>query len=494
MWATGGNPNAVPMPRLGKHAWTDTGSNISYVVVAMHTLDLDEEPAYGECASPTQNGGYGSLVLPCHTTANISDAIEQEKQAVEGSPWVSRWLVEGYPDAATTGSTNDEGGFNLVLLVPIIGGALVLLALVLLGVYCRRKRKEEARKAFEQSIANQQRLLPSSDNRFKERDTLARPTLAVSEDMTATGSTSTFYRPSDYSEDYTSGGSNATLKILLASKDLIGKRLQFESLVFEKALSKGASGEVWVCEYAGQTVAVKRLLQTKEQKAEDVQAFAEEIALNASLQHPNIGAFIGVAWNSLNNLAMAIEYFPMGDLQNYLRKNADMLSWAKDKIHMAIGVAQALEYLHSRTPPLIHRDLKSNNIMLTRQLEPKLIDFGASRGRMDSTMTAGVGTPYWTAPEVLEGKRYTEQADIYSFGVVLSELDTCTIPYSDAMTTNGKKPKPFQILQDVMSGTLRPSFSSECPPRIQRVGEACCQHDPAQRPTAAQLVKMLQGE
>ncbi|RLN96164.1 hypothetical protein BBJ28_00025104 [Nothophytophthora sp. Chile5] len=416
--------------------------------------------------------------------ANITDAIQRDMQVVEGSPWVSRWLVEDYPDAAVAGSTEDSDGFNLVLLVPIIGGVLVLVALLLLRLYCRRKRQEEARKAFEQSTANQQSLLPSSDKRFEERDTIARPTLAVSEDMTAT----------DYSEDYTSGGSNATLKILLTSECLMGKRLPFESLVFEKTLSKGASGEIWVCEYAGQKVAVKRLLQTKEQKAEDVQTFAEEIALNASLQHPNIGAFIGVAWNSLNNLSMAIEYFPMGDLQNYLRKNADILSWARDKIHMAIGVAQALEYLHSRNPPLIHRDLKSNNILLTSKLEPKLIDFGVSRGLKENTMTAGVGTPYWTAPEILEGKHYTEQADIYSFGVVLSELDTCTTPYSDAVTTNGKKPKPFQILQDVMSGTLRPSFSSECPPRIQYVGEACCQHDPAQRPTAAQLVKMLQGE
>uniref|UniRef100_H3G576 Protein kinase domain-containing protein n=1 Tax=Phytophthora ramorum TaxID=164328 RepID=H3G576_PHYRM len=90
---------------------------------------------------------------------------------------------------------------------------------------------------------------------------------------------------------------------------------------------------------------------------------------------------------------------------------------------------QALGYLHACTPPVIHRDLKSNNVLLTDKLEPKVIDFGVSRGLVDLTMTAGVGTPYWTAPEILEGKRYTEKADIYSFGVVLSELDTGKIPY-----------------------------------------------------------------
>ncbi|KAE9037948.1 hypothetical protein PR003_g8171 [Phytophthora rubi] len=81
--------------------------------------------------------------------------------------------------------------------------------------------------------------------------------------------------------------------------------------------------EVWACEYTGQKVEAKRLLQVKEPKAED---------------------------SSLNNLTMVIEFFPLGDLQSYLRRNADLLSWAKDKIHMAVGVARALEYL-LRTRP-----------------------------------------------------------------------------------------------------------------------------------------------
>ncbi|RLN14404.1 hypothetical protein BBJ28_00027217, partial [Nothophytophthora sp. Chile5] len=407
------------------------------------------------------------------------------------------WLVEDYPDAAVAGSTEDSDGFNLVLLVPIIGGVLVLVALLLLCLYCRRKRQERAQKAFEQSTATPHNLFTSPVKRIEEHDSLARPTLAVNKEMpTATyaGGDQTIEMPPKYSEDYSSGGSNATLNVLLTSESLIGQRIAYESMTFVKAISRGSSGEVWLCAYEGQHVACKRLLQSREQKAEDVHEFAEEIALNASLQHPNIGMFIGVAWSSLSNLIMVIEYFPMGDLQKYLRKKGDTLSWARDKIHMAIGVAQALEYLHSHTPPLIHRDLKSKNILLTTELEAKLIDFGASRGLKENTMTAGVGTPYWTAPEILEGRRYSEQADIYSFGVVLSELDTCKIPYHDFLTAGGKKPKPFQILKEVMTGTLRPNFSEECPPRIRRVGVACCQQDAARRPTAAQLVRLLQGE
>ncbi|KAJ8517494.1 hypothetical protein ON010_g18314 [Phytophthora cinnamomi] len=334
---------------------------------------------------------------------------------------------------------------------------------------------------------------------YRAEKTASRPTLAADTPATLRQTTLTSRLTtlgssfSSLAEAYESPGSCKTLKILLSSQHLVEKRLQYESITFQAALSKGSSGEVWVCEHNGQQVAVKRLLQTKEQKAENVLEFAEEIELTASLEHPNIVGFVGVAWNTLNNLLLVLEYVPMGSLQTYLQKNADLLSWARDKVHMAVGIAEALEYLHGHTPALIHRDLKSNNILLTDRLRPKLIDFGVSRGAIELTMTAGVGTPYWTAPEILEGKRYTEQADIYSFGVVLSELDTGRIPYHDALTEGGGKAKPVQILQDVVCGTLRPTFTNDCPPRILRVGSACLAQDPLCRPTAEQLIQELRG-
>ncbi|KAG7384806.1 hypothetical protein PHYPSEUDO_002192 [Phytophthora pseudosyringae] len=167
---------------------------------------------------------------------------------------------------------------------------------------------------------------------------------------------------------------------------------------------------------------------------------------------------------------MVMEYCPMGDLRKFLADSGRLLTWRRDKVRMAVGIAQALRYIHERDPPIIHRDLKSKNILLTDTLEAKIIDFGVSRSRTDGFMTAGVGTPYWIAPEILEGKRYTEQADIYSFGVVLSKLDTCKMPFSDVVTAEGKKPKPFQILHWVLDGRLSPAFSEECPRRIRSVG------------------------
>ncbi|GMF30921.1 unnamed protein product [Phytophthora fragariaefolia] len=474
MWANGGDPDVVPEIELRDHTWSENisafGGVTYFSVYVVHTVASTNEVPWGECPA---EGDYGTVSIPCARREQFTDAYMAENTTTPtGTAWVTTWLQEEF--------AGEDDGFDMILLVPIILGSLAVLGAIGLGWFCwKRKNAKTLQKSTSAGYE-----LEADSVQYAAMGTPDLQSTVMSSHPTTQGSMGSHYE---------SAGSNKTLKILLGSEHLQGKRIPYESIVFERALSKGASGEVWVCEYNGQKVAAKRLLQNKAQKAENVQGFAEEIQLSASLVHPHIVEFVGVAWNSLNNLVMVLEFFPKGNLQNYLQKHGDLLSWARDKIHMAIGVAQALEYLHARTPPLIHRDLKSNNILLTEHLEPKLIDFGVSRDTIDVTMTAGVGTPYWTAPEILEGKRYTEQADIYSFGVVLTELDTCKIPYSNAATEGGGMPKPFQILQDVMAGKLRPSFSEDCPPRIQRIGLACLSLDPSARPTARELVQELEG-
>ncbi|KAE9005830.1 hypothetical protein PR001_g17357 [Phytophthora rubi] len=475
MWSVGGDPD---------HAWEDPVSNASYSVYAVHTVSNADDPAWNVCPA---DDGYAALTVPCHRRDEYTDAEMAAMTKPTGSAWVTTWLEEEFGESSE--------GLDLLLLIPIILGAVVLISGAGIGWFCWRRRVKS--KIDEETMSTTCDLVGISPQ-YRAESTVPRPTLGADtpalRPTTLTSRLSTLGSSfSSLSEAYESAGSCKTLKILLSSQHLQEKRLQYESISFQTALSKGSSGQVWVCEHNDQQVAVKRLLQTKNQKAENVLEFAEEIELTASLDHPNIVGFVGVAWNTLNNLLMVLEYVPMGSLQTYLQKNADLLSWARDKIHMAVGIARALEYLHGHSPALIHRDLKSNNILLTNRLEPKLIDFGVSRGTVEITMTAGVGTPYWTAPEILEGKRYTQQADIYSFGVVLSELDTGRIPYHDTLTEGGGKAKPVQILQDVVSGTRRPTFTEDCPARILRIGSACLAQDPSSRPTAERLIQELQG-
>ncbi|POM77863.1 TKL/DRK protein kinase [Phytophthora palmivora] len=178
-----------------------------------------------------------------------------------------------------------------------------------------------------------------------------------------------------------------------------------------------------------------------------------------------------------------------GDLRALLNQYQD-IGFDYNKVKIALHVAHALTYMHSLDPPLIHRDLKSKNILLTEDLDAKLTDFGASRERVDRTMTAGIGTSLWMAPEMMTGEKYDEKADMFSFGVVLSELDSNALPYAN--TGKNRQTSDLAILQLVMQGKLHVEFSEACPAVIMELGMACVTIDPAARPTAAQALYQLQ--
>lgn len=126
-------------------------------------------------------------------------------------------------------------------------------------------------------------------------------------------------------------------------------------------------------------------------------------------------------------------------------------------------------------------------------MEAKVTDFGISKEHLDQTMTAGVGTSLWMAPEVMMGEKYDVKADMFSFGVVLSELDVHTLPYSQArqrsMDTTGRQLTDTALLQ---SGAAQVEFSELSPPSIVELGYACVSVEPSRRPTAAEVLYRLQ--
>jgi len=184
-------------------------------------------------------------------------------------------------------------------------------------------------------------------------------------------------------------------------------------------------------------------------------------------------------------MMLVTEYMSNGDLRNYLREtNSSSFSW-KQKITCALNVSEGLTCIHSLVPKIIHRDLKSANVLLDDKLHAKITDFGVSRETTDATMTAGIGTYRWMAPEVLTGEHYTESADIFSLGAIFSELDTHRIPYAGLSNPNGKPMTDTAILALVMSGTLRPTFTDSCPQAIRDLANQCLNFNPEQRPQAA---------
>ncbi|RLN54519.1 hypothetical protein BBJ28_00003254 [Nothophytophthora sp. Chile5] len=279
---------------------------------------------------------------------------------------------------------------------------------------------------------------------------------------------------------------------------IIAHRIPFKDVKVANCINKGGFGLVYSGVYNRRRVAIKRIRTDLCQDMKHVEAFMKEICLISTLEHPRIVEFIGVAWDTLRNLSAVTEYMERGDLREVLRSfklRNTPLTWEAHKLRIALHIAEALTYLHSLDPKLIHRDLKSKNVLLNTEMEAKLSDFGVSRERhlMETHMTAGIGTSFWIAPEVLLGKDYDERADIFSLGVVLSEIDTEDYPYWNAKNPpQGGKVEETAILRMVAAGELIPDFTEDCPKRMLELSKACLALSPDDRPSATEVVYAIQ--
>ncbi|KAJ0406243.1 hypothetical protein ATCC90586_008201 [Pythium insidiosum] len=274
---------------------------------------------------------------------------------------------------------------------------------------------------------------------------------------------------------------------------IVAMRIPIDAVTFGPVISRGGYGEVYRGEYRGETVAIKRLLPERRKDLRQIQAFLGEVKMMAGMEHDRIVRFVGVAWSSLSDLCVVSEFMERGDLRSVLNDFEDNQhrphGFDADKVKIALHVAHALTYLHSLQPVIVHRDLKSKNILLTSDYDAKVTDFGVSRERADSTMTAGVGSSLWMAPEVMLGERYDERADVFSFGVVLSELDTHMLPYAQAKETGTNRKLPeTAVLQMVSLGRLSVSFSSDADPELVALGRECVRVNARERPSSSEVL------
>jgi serine/threonine protein kinase len=173
-------------------------------------------------------------------------------------------------------------------------------------------------------------------------------------------------------------------------------------------------------------------------------------------------------------------------------KTSTRLSW-KLRLGFAKDIAQGMAYLHSATPPIIHRDLKSLNLLLSRSITDinssttiKITDFGVSRPASADKMTGMMGTCHWMAPEVLSDSIYSLPADVYSFGIVLWEIISRERPYKDL--------NPTVIPYQVLNIGKRPGMEfvkKNCPEELKKLVTLCWAQNPSDRPTFQQIVELL---
>ncbi|KAF0687004.1 Aste57867_21224 [Aphanomyces stellatus] len=271
----------------------------------------------------------------------------------------------------------------------------------------------------------------------------------------------------------------------LRIQDLEMVRLDGKNLTLSKVLGSGAFANVWHGTYDGESVAVKTLHHSKVTHHQ-VQSFIQEISLMGSFNSPYIVKLIGAVWTRPSDVQCVMEFMSGGDLRDHLEHHSvDTFSWDEKCTHI-YSIAQGLVYLHSLN--VIHRDLKSRNILLDVVKGTKLTDFGVSKEDVQETMTAGMGTFRWMAPEVIQDTEYDISADIYSFGCILAEFSTHTIPYSDLKNpVNGQAVADSAIMVRVTRGDLIPSFGNECPPWVHELALQCLAQQPADRPKASQV-------
>ncbi|RLN48177.1 hypothetical protein BBJ29_000262 [Phytophthora kernoviae] len=295
--------------------------------------------------------------------------------------------------------------------------------------------------------------------------------------------------PTNGSRDNSKGGSveGAQFRSVWNDPDLLSWQVREEDIEDIRQLGSGAYATVWLVRYRKSQLLASKRMRSELRSKQRTSAFIEEIKLVANFDHPNLVKFIGAAWTIESDLQVLLEYMDGGDLRDYLASSNVPLAWTSEMFGIALGIIEALVYLHSFLPPLVHRDLKSRNVLLSSELYAKLSDFGTSRFRSEeNTMTTGVGTGRWLAPEVITGDgNYGTPADIYSFGVLLTELDTHEIPYSSARGANGNGLSDMAILHQVATANLRPTVSETCVPALRELVERCLVHDPSMRPTAA---------
>ncbi|CAD5188729.1 unnamed protein product [Musa acuminata subsp. malaccensis] len=249
--------------------------------------------------------------------------------------------------------------------------------------------------------------------------------------------------------------------------------------------ASGSNSRIYRGIYKQRAVAVKMVRipeQDEEKRATLEKQFNSEVAFLSRLYHPNIVQFIA-ACKKPPVYCIITEYMSQGTLRMYLHKKEPYSLSTETILRLALDISRGMRYLHSQG--VIHRDLKSHNLLLNDEMRVKVADFGTSCLETQCRESKGnMGTYRWMAPEMIKEKPYTRKVDVYSFGIVLWELTTALVPYQ-GMT-------PVQAAYAASEKNLRPPLSTTCSPVLNNLIKSCWSANPAKRPDFSYIVSVLE--
>ncbi|XP_022893952.1 serine/threonine-protein kinase CTR1-like [Olea europaea var. sylvestris] len=258
--------------------------------------------------------------------------------------------------------------------------------------------------------------------------------------------------------------------------------IRWEDLYLREEIGQGSFAVVYRGIWNECDVAVK-VYSGYQYGEETLSDCKKEIHIMRKLRHPNVVLFMGAVCSE-EKLAMVTEFLPRGSLFKTLHKNNQSLDMRR-RLKMALDVARGMNYLHHRNPPIVHRDLKSSNLLVDKSWTVKVGDFGLSKLKNATFLTAksGRGTPQWMAPEVLRNEPSTEKSDIFSFGVVLWELVTESIPWNDLNS--------LQVVGVVGFMDRRLDLPENLDPRVSSIIGDCWQSNQQHRPSFEDIIHRM---
>ncbi|KAG8638870.1 LRR receptor-like serine/threonine-protein kinase FEI 2 isoform X1 [Manihot esculenta] len=278
---------------------------------------------------------------------------------------------------------------------------------------------------------------------------------------------------------------------------------KLESLDQEDVVGSGGFGTVYrmVMNDCG-TFAVKKIDRSHEGSIDQV--FERELEILGSIKHINLVNLRGYCRLPMSKL-LIYDYLAMGSLDDILHEcgREQPLNWST-RLRIALGSARGLAYLHHDcSPKIVHRDIKSSNILLDENLEPHVSDFGLAKLLVDEeahVTTVVAGTFGYLAPEYLQSGRATEKSDVYSFGVLLLEIVTGKRPTDPAFVNRGLNVVGWMNtllkenrLEDVVDKRCRDA-DMEAVEAILEIAARCTDASPDYRPTMNQVAQLLEQE
>lgn len=267
----------------------------------------------------------------------------------------------------------------------------------------------------------------------------------------------------------------------------------------------GGFGEVFAGEWLGTPVALKRVNihasagGDQSDPSRGLVAFLKEVRVLSQLRHPHCVLLLGACLEPEKECIIT-EFMPKGSVFDLLHGSTSGRNGASSlrvdlpvKIRIIQSCAKGMAYLHTHAPsPIVHRDLKSANLLVDHDGTIKVCDFGLASSRTTVT-TLAVGTPQWAAPEVLRKDEFSTRSDVFSFGCVIWEVMVERIPF-DGMTPvrvahevayNGLR----ENIDDVSSALSTGEATGEVRTALMGLLRECWSEDPAERPTMCGIVR-----